>query len=114
MPVSPPAAIASRRTEGNQKRRRKCRRFCGGRTEARPRASSLRVCLADIEKESSRRIRRGGLGSGHAGTFRPTRRKLLGEKPRRANYNLRSGTSARRVRQIKEFKVQSSRFKVQG
>src|SRR2546423_2605942 len=77
MPVRPPAAIASRRTEGNQKRRRKCRRFCGGRTEARPRASSLRVCLADIEKESSSRVSAAAWGAATPETFRPTRRKLL-------------------------------------
>src|SRR5881227_1224124 len=81
MPVRPPAAIASRRTEGNQKRRRKCRRFCGGRTEARPRASSLRVCLADIEKESSRRIGATAWGAATPDAFRPTRRKLLERSP---------------------------------
>src|SRR5436305_6998841 len=100
MPVSPPAAIASRRTEGNQKRRRKWRRFCGGRTRARPRASSLRVCLADIEKKSSRRISAAAWGAATPETFRPTRRKLLEEKPRRANYNLPASRSARRVRRI--------------
>src|SRR5947209_6421778 len=80
MPVRPPAAIASRRTEGNQKRRRKWRRFCGGRTEARPRASSLRVCLADIEKESSLRLGAALWGSGHTGNFQAHAAEATGER----------------------------------
>src|SRR5437588_6877324 len=98
MPVRPPAAIASRRTEGNQKRRRK-RRFCGGRTEARPRASSLRVCLADIEKEPSSRKGAALSGSGHAGNFQAHAAEAIGESHRRANYNLPASRSARLVRQ---------------
>src|SRR5947209_3470152 len=102
MPVRPPAAIASRRTEGNQKRRRK-RRFCGGRTEARPRASSLRVCLADIEKEPSSRKGAALSGSGHAGNFQAHAAEAIGESHRRANYNLPASRSARRIRRIRVY-----------
>src|SRR5947209_19290412 len=69
MPVSPPAAMASRSTAGNQKRRRKRRRSGAGRRYARFFASSLRVCLADIEIGILFAEMRGGLGSGHAGNF---------------------------------------------
>src|SRR5947209_5091359 len=96
MPVRPPAAMASRSTAGNQKRRRKRRRSGAGRAYARLFASSLRVCLADIEKEPSLE-KREVWGTVTPENFKAHPAELFKVSPPPRNYNLREASGARRT-----------------
>src|SRR5579885_1263921 len=106
MPVNPPAAMASMRTAGNQKRRRKLRRFCVGGAGVRPRASVLRVCFADIESGIllKKAVQSGELP--RRKTLEAHAAEATGRATDAANYILTAARSARRGSRvvITEFK----------